>query len=173
MPWSKIPWQFLNKCEKIKTSITSETCNRHQIPKKKYFFTLPWVGFWLVRKRVNTNNGRWKLIFWINSQLIIKKTLRYGIITWLTSGPILSHSLRNVILVIIASAKSVVNVFLFNCLPELLHDCVPKQQASTFKSNDRIYYCFGSSLWSASNYYYYYIWKLLYSMASPTFHRDI
>ncbi len=29
-----------------------------------------------------------------------------------------------------ARAKSVIKVFLYNCLPELLHDCVLKQQAS-------------------------------------------
>ncbi len=38
-----------------------------------------------------------------------------------------------------ARAKSVIKVFLYNCLPGLLHDCIPKQQASTSKSNDQIY----------------------------------
>ncbi len=34
-----------------------------------------------------------------------------------------------------------IKVFLYNCLPELLHDCVPKEQASITESNDRNLFC--------------------------------
>ncbi len=37
-------------------------------------FTLTWGGFWLVWKRVNADNGRWKHIYRINSAMRIKKS---------------------------------------------------------------------------------------------------
>ncbi len=36
---------------------------------------LAWGGFWLVRKRVNVNNGRWKCILRINSSKRFKKVM--------------------------------------------------------------------------------------------------
>ncbi len=77
-------------------------------------------------------------------------------------------------------AKSVIKVFLYNCLPGLLHDCVPKQQASTSKSNDQIYCgpyrdtgyspyyvkcfeCLEKRYINVKNHYYY----CVYLVASP------
>ncbi len=48
----------------------------------------------------------------------------------------------------------------------VLHDCVPKQQASASESNDSIY-CVSFAHFEAQVIYR--IWKLLYSVASPTF----
>ncbi len=71
-------------------------------------------------ERVNASNGRWKCILRLNPTWAFKKScdfaLWYGI-TWLTSGPILMHSIWNVVMVI-ARAKFVIKVLLYNCLPE-------------------------------------------------------
>ncbi len=48
--------------------------NKNALIRKKVF-TLAWGGFWLVRKRVNANNGRWKCILRINSSKRIKKVI--------------------------------------------------------------------------------------------------
>ncbi len=52
-----------------------------EMPKKKNplihkkVFMLAWGGFWLVRKRVNVNNGRWTRILQINSSKSIKRVM--------------------------------------------------------------------------------------------------
>ncbi len=56
------------------------------------------------------------------------------------------------------------------CIIIVLHDCVPKQLASISESNDRIN-CVTSALSEAQVIYH--IWKWLYSVASPSFLRDI
>ncbi len=66
-------------------------------------FELSVGRFWLVRKRVNANNGRWKRICQINSSKCIKNILWFAgwdSITWQTSGPISLHSIWNVVMVI-------------------------------------------------------------------------
>ncbi len=52
-------------------------------------------------------------------------------ITGVTSRPIFLHSIWNVIMSILYHYN-----YKYNCL---LHECVPKQQASTSKRNDRMY----------------------------------
>ncbi len=59
---------------------------KRQIKKKslicKNVFPLAWGGFWLVRSRVNANNGRWKHILQINSSMCIKKVMWLCAMGW-------------------------------------------------------------------------------------------
>ncbi len=148
--------------------------NKNILICKKKVCTLALGGFWLL-KRVNVNNGRWKCILRINSSKRIKK------VTWLCAmGPqnltnqwtdlipqhlkcCYDHSempeqnLSSKYFCIIASQK---------CLRRLRSQTA----AFTSESNDRIHWV--SSACSEAQVIYY-IWKLLYSVASPTFLRDL
>ncbi len=55
--------------------------NKNALIRKKVF-TLAWGGFWLVRKRVNANNGRWKCILRINSSKYVKEVMRLCAMGW-------------------------------------------------------------------------------------------
>ncbi len=102
---------------------------------RKNVFTLDWGGFWLVRKRVNANNGRWKCILRINSSKRIKKVMWLCAMRQdnLTSSRLISFTASEMLLWSFwnAWAKSVVKVFLYNCLK---HDWVHKQQHSPPKA---------------------------------------
>ncbi len=76
----------------------------------KKVFTLAWGGFWLVRKRVNVNNGRWKCILRINSSKHFKKIMWLSAMrqTNLTSSGLISfHSMWNVVMVVLKCLSKV------------------------------------------------------------------
>ncbi len=110
---------------------------------------------------------RWKHIYRINSSKCIKKLTwlcSMGWETWLTSGSI--SFTASEILFWSFWAKSVIKVFLYNCLKRLCSQTA----ASTSESNERIY-CVSSA--RSEPQVIYYIWKVLYSVASPSFLSDI
>ncbi len=66
-----------------------------------------------------------------------------------------------------AWAKSVVKVFLYNCLTRLC----PQTAGIHLRTQWQHLLCFVCSLWGASNFYH--TWKLLYSVASPSFYQEV
>ncbi len=112
-------------------------------------FAVAWGGFWLMQKSVNANNGRWKRICQVNSCMHIKINdfARWDGKTWLTSGQIFFPQHLKCYDNFEMHEQKSIKVLLYNCLPELLHDCILKKQASITKSN---LFCLVCSLWGAS-----------------------
>ncbi len=141
---------FPSPCFNAHVEVSNEWWKR-QISNKNPFicknvFTLAWGGFWLVPKRVNASNGRWKCILWIHSSKRIKKkhvTLRYETGSRSTASEMLFWSFWN-------AWASLSSKYL--CII-VLHNGVPKQQHSPTKAMKVIFH----------------IWKLLYSVAYPSF----
>ncbi len=102
----------------------------------------------------------WKHIYQINSSMRIGKVMWWDNLTNQRTDLVLS------IYVVMVILKSLVKVFLYNCLTRLRSQTA----ASASESNDSIY-CLVFSLWGASNLCH--IWKLLYSLASPSFLSNI